>query len=431
MTMLKKILIVIAAVCGMAAAPAQAQLEITVTGGDVGALPIAVVPFAQSSSMTTDIAQVIENDLVRSGRFRALPRGEMKQRPSEMAAFDPTPWKQQSIDNVVIGKVWDDGKGGFVARFFLVDSLSGKQIIAYDYPIRDLSQSRYAAHWIADKIYEQLLGVPGYFNTKIAYVVGKGLGFQRTYQLVITDSDGENPQYPINSRETIMSPAWSPDRKQIALVGYEHGRSAIYLYSTETGKVSKLVSEKGINGSPAWSPDGKKLAFVLSFETNPDIYVMDMASRKRTRLTDHYGIDTEPAWSPDGSKIVFTSDRGGKPQVYEMSSSGGEPKRLTFQGSQNQRPSYSPDGKSIVYVNTDGGQRVAMQDLASGQVRILSSGPLDEGPSFAPGGAVIIYSSQGPKGRQLATVSVDGRVRLTMRQAGGDVQEPAWSPLLR
>ncbi|WP_241696012.1 Tol-Pal system beta propeller repeat protein TolB [Solimonas terrae] len=429
--MLKRILIVLAALCGMASVPAQAQLEITVSGGDVGALPIAIVPFAQTSAMSTDIAQVIENDLVRSGRFRALPRDQMKQRPSEMAAFDPTPWRAQNIDNVVIGKVWDDGKGGFVARFFLVDSLSGKQIIAYDYPIRDLSQSRYAAHWIADKIYEQLLGVPGYFNTKIAYVVGKGLGFQRTYQLVITDSDGENPQYPINSRETIMSPAWSPDRKQIALVAYEHGRSAIYLYSTETGKVTKLISEKGINGSPAWSPDGSKLAFVLSFETNPDIYVMDMATRKRTRLTDHYGIDTEPAWSPDGSKIVFTSDRGGKPQVYEMSSSGGEPRRLTFQGSQNQRPSYSPDGKSIVFVNTDGGQRIAMQDLATGQMRILSDGPLDEGPAFAPGGAVIIYSSQGPKGRQLATVSVDGRVRLTMRQAGGDVQEPAWSPLLR
>ncbi|HEY9547574.1 MAG TPA: Tol-Pal system beta propeller repeat protein TolB [Solimonas sp.] len=429
--MFKRLLILLATLLGLASVPAQAQLEITVTGGDVSALPIAIVPFAQSPKMTTDIAQVIENDLVRSGRFRALPRTSMQQKPSELAAFDPTPWKAQGMDNVVIGKVWDDGKGGFVVRFFLVDSLSGKQIIAYDYPVRDLSQSRYAAHWIADKIYEQLLGVPGYFNTKIAYVVAKGLGFQRTYQLVIADSDGENPQYPINSRETIMSPAWSPDRKQIALVGYEHGRSAIYLYSTESGKVTKLISEKGINGSPAWSPDGKRLAFVLSFESNPDIYVMDMASRKRTRLTDHYGIDTEPAWSPDGSKIVFTSDRGGKPQVYEMSSTGGEPKRLTFQGSQNQRPSFSSDGKSIVFVNTDGGQRIATQDLASGKMTILSSGPLDEGPSYAPGGAVIIYSSQGPKGRQLATVSVDGRVRLTMRQAGGDVQEPSWSPLLR
>ena len=90
----------------------------------------------------------------------------------------------------------------------------------------------------------------------------------------------------------------------------------------------------------------------------------------------HYAIDTEPAWSPDGSKILFTSDRGGKPQVYEMSANGGEPRRLTFQGSQNSRPSYSPDGKSILYVTTDGGQRIAIQDLATGAVRLLSSGLL-------------------------------------------------------
>ncbi|MGH8444761.1 MAG: Tol-Pal system beta propeller repeat protein TolB [Solimonas sp.] len=427
----RRLFAALALVCGFAAMPAQAQLEITVTGGDVNAIPIALVPFSQVPGLQTDLAQIIDNDLTRSGRFRTLPRNEMKQRPSELASFDPAPWKQQGFDNVVIGKVWDDGKGGFVVRFFLLDSLSGKQIIAYDYPIKNASQARYAAHWIADKIYEQLLGVPGYFNTKIAYVVAKGLGFQRTYQLVIADSDGESPQYPINSRETIMSPSWSPDRKKIALVGYERGRSAIYLYSTENGQITKLVSEKGINGSPAWSPDGTKMAFVLSFEINPDIYVMDLATKQRTRLTDHYGIDTEPAWSPDGSKIVFTSDRGGKPQIYEISAAGGEPKRLTFQGSQNLRPSYSPDGKSILFVNSDGGQRIAVQNLSTGQMSVLSNGPLDEGPSFAPGGAVIIYSSQGPRGRQLETVSIDGRVRQTMRQAGGDVQEPSWSPLMK
>src|SRR3546814_1178243 len=32
---------------------------------------------------------------------------------------------------------------------------------------------------------------------------------------------------------------------------------------------------------------------------------------------------------------------------------------------------------------------------------------------------------------RLSTVSGYGRVRLTMRQAGGDVQDPSWSPLLR
>src|SRR3546814_20923110 len=104
---------------GLAAVPAQAQLEITVTGGDVSALPIAIVPFAQSPKMTTDIAQVIENDLVRSGRFRALPRTSMQQKPSELVAPDPQPWKAQGMENVVIGKVWADGNGGIVVGCFL------------------------------------------------------------------------------------------------------------------------------------------------------------------------------------------------------------------------------------------------------------------------------------------------------------------------
>lgn len=431
MTLSMRILTALLLLAGLVATPARAQLEITVTGGDVSALPIAIVPFAQSGAVSLDVAQVIHNDLARSGRFKAMPRNEMRQRPSQPAQFDPSPWKSQGFDNVVIGQVLDAPGGGYIARFFLMDSLSGKQIIAYDIPVKSLDQMRYAAHQIADIIYEQLLGVPGYFNTKIAYVSASGLGYQRSYQLIVADSDGESPRIVAQSRETLMSPSWSPDRRQLAYVGYERGRSAIYVHTLATGQVRKVVSEKGINGSPVFSPDGKRLAFVLSFETNPDIYVVDVAGGPRQRLTDNYGIDTEPGWSPDGSKIVFTSDRGGKAQIYEMSSSGGAAKRLTFQGTQNQRPNYSPDGKSIVYVTTSGGQRIALLDLASGSVRTVSDGPLDEGPSFAPGGAVIIYSSQGPRGRQLETVSVDGRVRLTMRQATGDIQEPAWSPLLR
>lgn len=432
MPMLKSSLAALGTLLALVVLPAQAQLQITVTGGDVSALPVAIVPFTQSQSVRVDVAQVVENDLVRSGRFRALPRDEMRQKPNQPAQFDPAPWRSQGMDNVVVGQVIDDGKGGYIARFFLLDSLSGKSVVAYDIPVRGQEQMRYAAHQIADIIYEKLLGVPGYFNTKIAYVSAAGLGYQRTYQLIIADSDGEQPRVVANSRETLMSPNWSPDRRQLVYVGYERGRSAIYLHTLATGQVRKLVSEKGINGSPVFSPDGTKLAFVLSFETNPDIYVMDVNGGNRRRLTDHYGIDTEPSWSPDGSKLIFTSDRGGKPQIYAVSVSGGEPTRLTFQGAQNLRPSYSPDGKSILYVNVDGGrQRIALQDLSTGSVRLLSNGPLDEGPSFAPGGAVIIYSSQGPHGRQLETVSVDGRVRLTMRQATGDVQEPAWSPLLK
>ncbi|MES0873461.1 Tol-Pal system beta propeller repeat protein TolB [Sinimarinibacterium thermocellulolyticum] len=410
---------------------ARAELEITVQGGLEQALPIAIVPFSQVSEVTLDVAQVVEDDLVRSGRFRALPRRDMLQKPNAPAQVTPGTWRAQGIDYVVVGQVAKTDQGYF-ARFFLVDSVGGQQLLGYDIPARSVDQMRYVAHQIADLIYEKLLGMPGYFNTKIAYVSAKGIGYQRSFELIVADADGWNPRVVATSREPLLSPAWSPDRKQLAYVGFERGRSAVYLHTLATGEVKRLVSERGINGSPTFSPDGRFLALTLSFENNPDIYVLDLKTGNRRRLTDHYGIDTEPAWSPDGSKLVFTSDRGGQPQIYEIPVSGGDPRRLTFEGRQNLRASYSPDGRSLVLVNNaDGRYRIALLDLGSGEMRVLSNGPLDESPSFAPGGAVVIYATQGAKGAELATVSVDGNVRQSLRQSGGDVREPAWSPLIR
>lgn len=415
----------------LAAVPAQAALEISVSGADVAPLPIALVQFQPSPDVTLDVAQVVENDLVRSGRFKALPRGSMPQTPTTPQQVNRSGWTAAGIDNLVIGQVGKSANG-YYARFFLVDTVSGQELLGQQFTVSSPAQMRTVAHQIADLIYEKLLGIPGYFNTKIAYVAASGFGPARSFQLIVSDADGEMPRTVATSREPLMSPAWSPNRSQLAYVGYERGRSAIYVHTLATGQVRRLVSEKGINGSPAWSPDGSKLAVTLSFENNPDIYVIDVASNSRKRLTDHYGIDTEPSWSPDGSKLVFTSDRGGQPQVYEIAAGGGDARRLSFEGRQNLRPSYSPDGKSVVLVNADGGRyRIGMLNLAAGDLRLLSDGPLDESPQFAPGGAVVIYATQGRAGgAELATVSVDGRVRTRLRQAG-DIREPAWSPIVR
>lgn len=420
----------LAALLVLAALPAQAALEISVSGVDVAPLPIALVQFQPNPEVPLDVAQVVENDLVRSGRFKALPRGAMPQSPSAPQQVVKDGWIAAGIDNLVIGQIGKSADGYYV-RFFLIDTVSNQQLLSHQFSVKSPAQMRTVAHMTADMIYEKLLGIPGYFNTKIAYVAASGYGPARSFQLVVSDSDGEAPRTLATSREPILSPNWAPDRKQLAFVGYNRGRSAVMVYTLATGQVRTLVSEPGINSSPAWSPDGSRIAVTLSFENNPDIYVIDVASNKRRRLTDHYGIDTEPAWSPDSSKLVFTSDRGGAPQIYEISAQGGDPRRVSFEGRQNLRPSYSPDGKSVVMVNADGGRyRIGLLDLAGGGLKILSDGPQDEGPQFAPGGAVIIYATQGRAGgAELATVSVDGRVRTRLRQAG-DIREPAWSPVL-
>lgn len=412
---------------------AHAQLVFDVQNNQTGAQPIAIVPFSGNDGLQTDVAGIIDADLTRSGQFKTLPRGDMLEKPDDPSRVDFRNWRSVSMDNLVIGKLSRvPGSDRVSSRFYLLDVVRGQQLIAYDMPPVAPDQLRYVAHQIADLIYERITGIPGVFNTKIAYVTSAGIGPTRSYALVVADADGYNPRTIASSRETLMSPSWSPDRKKLAYVGYERGRSGIYIHDIATGQVKRILAEKGINGSPSWSPDGTKLLITLSFETNPDIYILDLQSGQRKRLTDHYGIDTEASFSPDGQSVVFTSDRGGQPQIYKMSVAGGDAQRITFQGRQNLDASYSPDGKYLTLVNLDEGRyRIALLDLANGNLRILSDGGLDESPSFAPNGAVIIYATQvRGGGAELATVTTDGRVRQRLHQPG-EVREPSWSPLAK
>lgn len=407
-----------------------ASLEITVQGGETAAQPIAVVPFAKPADVSLEFGDVIASDLARSGQFQPLDPKDMLEKPSDPAQVNYRNWRAVAVDNVIVGKLFRKPGGALVVHFALLDVLRGTQLLGYDVPVPDPRKMRPVAHQIADLVYEKLTGVPGAFNSQVAYVAASGKVDNRLFQIIVADSDGADPVTVATSREPLMSPAWSPNREQLAYVGFERGRSAIYIHTLANGDLRRFVNERGINGAPAWSPDGRQLALTLSFERNPDIYVMDVATGARRQLTQHFAIDTEPAWSPNGREIAFTSDRGGQPQIYVVPAGGGEARRLTFEGKQNSRPRYSPDGKSLALVNVDeSGYRIGLLNLATHDLQILSSGPLDESPSFAPNGAVVIYAAQGKQGAELATVSADGRIRQRLTQPG-DVREPAWSPII-
>ena len=414
---------------------AQADLTIEITEGVEGALPIAVVPFGWQGDKppSEDIASIINDDLHRSGRFKTLPQVDMLARPSSGDDIQFKDWRVLGVEYLVVGQMQKSGVRGYTIRFQLFDVYRGEQLSGYSIPTTE-PNLRSTAHRIADLIYEKLMGVPGAFATRVAYITSvretgaKGQQKSRI-DLRIADADGHNPQTIVSSSEPLMSPSWSPDGRKIAYVSFEEGQSAIYIQEVFTGQRQKVTSYKGINGAPAWSPDGRKLAMALSKDGNLDIYVFDLASQKLKQITSHYAIDTEPAWSPDGRTIVYTSDRGGKPQIYQTPSYGGKAKRLTFQNAYNARASYSPDGKSLALVTREeGNYRIAVQDLESGIMQVLSSGNLDESPSFAPNGSMIIYASKSGRRGVLAAVSVDGRVRQRLALQEGDVREPVWSP---
>jgi TolB protein len=409
---------------------ASAVIEIEITEGVEGAIPTSVVPFDTGSlpiKLDTDIAEVITNNLNRSGVFKVLNRAQYPASPHYSKDVNYARWRGIGQEYLVVGRVLNKSPGLLDIQFQLLDVLKQKQVLGYSFPVR-LRNVRATAHEISDLIYEKITGVRGAFNTRIAYISAQN-NQGKKYILQVADTDGYNPQTVLESDQPLMSPSWSPDGQSLAYVSFENQRPEIFIQHLASARRSKVSGFKGLNGAPSWSPDGKKLALVLSKDGSPDIYIMDIATKKLTRLTRHRAIDTEPVWTPDGKSIVFTSDRSGGPQLYEVPASGGSPRRLTFEGAYNSAADLSTDGKNIVMVYGDGGRyRIAQLERESGNLITLTDNNLDESPSFSPNGRMVLYAStQGNKG-VLYMVSLDGRSKHKLSDQSGDIREPVWGP---
>jgi TolB protein len=407
---------------------ANAALDIEISGGSAQQIPIAIVPFgkAADSSLKENISDIVSADLKRSGLFRLLETRGMPSQPTSASQIKYSEWTALQAQAIVVGNVQPIDGGRFKVSFQLVDALKQSQLANMDYQLAP-SQARLTAHKIADVIYQKLTGESGLFASRIAYITKLG----KRYALQVADADGYNPQTVVSSNEPIISPAWAPDGSKLAYVSFEKKKPIVFVQSLMTGVREVVANYKGNNSAPAWSPDGSKLAVVLTYGANSQIYTVDAHGGNLKQITKSLAIDTEPYFSRDGKWIYFTSDRGGKPQIYKTPADGGDVSRVTFEGAYNVSPRLSPDGKTLAYIRNDGGRfRVAVQDLASGQVQLLSEGNQDESPSFAPNGRVILYAGRAGGRGTLAAASADGKVRQRLSDATGDVREPAWGPIM-
>ncbi len=419
------------------ARPAMAEevLTIEITKGIEQAIPIAIVPFEVTNNdepLPEDVSRIVTEDLESSGYFKTMPVKDLPAKPHDFSSIMFDDWKHMGMDNLVVGKITKTASGTYAIEFRLADVYKSKQLTG----LRVMAKAdhlRFAAHQIADVIYEKLIGEPGAFATRIAYVTVKKQGKKKRYQLEMSDIDGRNPVILLESPQPILSPAWSPNGRQLAYVSFEKGNSAIYVQNIVTGKRQVVSSGPGINSSPAWSPDGSRLAMTLSKDGNPEIYIKDLRTKKLTRITNNRAIDTEASFSPDGRKLLFTSDRGGGPQIYEVSVAGGIPHRVTVSmGKYNAGAVYSPDGKMIAMVHqVDSNYRIAVLDLDFHQLNVLTSSRQDESPSFAPNGKMIVYSTTNRGRAELAVVSVDGKIKKRLAVRGSEVREPVWGPFIR
>lgn len=423
-------------IIGFSSQYSYSALTIEINKGVYKPYPIVMLPFSKTGA--SKLSQVIKADLEKSGRFNFKSGSNYKfvQNPKDM------PWKswpnlEKKADFILQGDIKPAPTGDKV-QYAVFNTQNYKVLKAQVFNNIKDNNIRALGHHIADKVYQSVTGIPGYFSSKIAYVLVEHARENNSrkliYKLIIADSDGENPHVLVKQeRNPIATPTFSPDKKQIAYVSYVKNTMAIYTIELSTGKRKIIANFPGINSAPSFSPDGKIIAMGLSDKKDKskvDLYLYNIKNKKFTRLT-RVGTNTSPKFSKDGRNLLFTSNRSGRVQIYKMNLASKRVSQITdiAQGVQNFDAQFLPDNKRVVMMNqmeSGGAIRIVVLNLLNKRMEIISAGPTDKSPALSSNGQMVLYINLSPSGSKLMISSVDSRASYQLPVQTGAIRSPAW-----
>lgn len=409
-------------------ANAHSELTIKIDRAEIGALPIMVkISNNLPNNSLNIIKEIIENDLYGSGYFTVLDSskisGKFENKGTKYALLSLA-----GANFFLDSKIYNENSNTYI-RFDLYNIIKKELVISYKINLKN-NNIRKIAHTISNVIFEEITGIKGIFDTKIAYISTeiKKNANKKIYKLHVADIDGHNSIAIYKSSKQIMSPTWSPKNDKIAYVSFENNRPEIFIQTLETGERIKLDNNKKSSSAPAWSPNGNFMAYTSSVNGNLEIFVYSFVSKSDRRITNSIGIDTEAEWNINNKEIFFTSDRSGKPHIYIKSINSGKAKRLTFEGTYNADANLSSDGKELSLVHNNGsGHKIGILSLKDNFLKVISNGKLDEAPSFAPNNKMVLFASKKIHKGILVAASNDGRIRKEIELVGENVREPIWS----
>jgi TolB protein len=345
-----------------------------------------------------------------------------------LGTFDFKDWSTIGAEGLVKGGFSVQGEDVTI-ELRLFDVYQNKERIGKRYTGRTRDYRR-IAHKFVDEIINQFTGIPGVFNTRIAYVSTSGGRFKEIY---LSHLDGSE-KFQVTDNHTInLSPSWSANGRSILYSSFKDRSQTLFLYDLDSGKEVKFTPQgSGRYLGGKLSPDGQTVVATYESGGNSNLYLLNRSGSIIRRLTEDSGIAVSPAWSPDGKQIVFVSDRSGSPQVYILDMQSGKTRRLTYGGNYNTSPEWSPKGDRIVYTGRVG-NRFAIFTIPSerGEPRKLTSESSDsEDPTWSPDGRFIAFSSNRAGKYHLYVMQASGDNQRRLTGSGGDDTKPSWSPRL-
>lgn len=160
-----------------------------------------------------------------------------------------------------------------------------------------------------------------------------------------------------------ISPAWSPDGRNIAFYRTGANGRTVFLISPLGGPERPLT--RAGHASLAWTPDGSQLG-IVDLETSGSsgplkLFLVSIATGERRQLTappDDVDGDIDMAFSPDAHTVAFV--RRGRTlasdvYVAPVQSPPGEPRRITFDQAALYGFSWLPDSASLLISSSRAG----------------------------------------------------------------------------
>ena len=203
-----------------------------------------------------------------------------------------------------------------------------------------------------------------------------------------------------------LSPAWSPDGKQIA---YRHsdfnvgGTNGTYIATLGEQEEERI----GNYGSPAWSPDGTEIACRGIEATGSWLILFNVRTQKHERILPKKTLQFQagPSWSAAGDKIAFTGNKHRIPAILDRDLHNAW-----------------ADKDTIFIVNRDG---TGLKQL------IEEDGPAAWASALSPNGNEVLYTQRSIDDYQIFKLDVNSGVRMqlthTDRNMDADWFDPAYA----
>ena len=198
----------------------------------------------------------------------------------------------------------------------------------------------------------------------------------------------------------LRSFAWSPDGRQLAIVGNTTGQGDIYLTNSASNPLRPLLLESGPGYlmDVAWSHNGKQL-ILWSAQNNTVVYLVNADG---TGLVEHkldLQIFAIPQFAPDNQSIVFYGADSASAGLFQARLESSQTQLISAQVADESAFAWSADGSQLAYIEMDrklGEARLVAQENSSGSKVVLGTLSIPKGSgSFLPKSGNLSWSHDG------------------------------------